>query len=92
MQECRELITQIKYLVQDGTYDYILSGSLLGTIFKDIISVPVGYMDIVEMYPLDFEEFAAANGVGSKVVDALRNCFDKKEPVDTFLHERDGTV
>ena len=88
VQECRELITQIKYLVQDGTYDYILSGSLLGTVFKDIISVPVGYMDIVEMYPLDFEEFAAANGVGNKVIDALRNCFEKKEPVDSFLHER----
>ncbi|MBR3420097.1 MAG: YraN family protein [Oscillospiraceae bacterium] len=88
VQECRELITQIKYLVQDGTYDYILSGSLLGTVFKDIISVPVGYMDIVEMYPLDFEEFAAANGVGNKVIDALRNCFDKNEPVDAFLHER----
>jgi len=88
VQECRELITQIKYLVQDGTYDYILSGSLLGTVFKDIISVPVGYMDIVEMYPLDFEEFAAANGVRNKVIDALRNCFDKKEPVDAFLHDR----
>ena len=88
VQECRELITQIKYLVQDGTYDYILSGSLLGTVFKDIISVPVGYMDIVEMYPLDFEEFAEANGVGSKVIDALRNAFEKKEPVDSFLHER----
>ena len=88
VQECRELITQIKYLVQDGTYDYILSGSLLGTVFKDIISVPVGYMDIVEMYPLDFEEFAEANGVGSKVIDALRNAFEMKEPVDSFLHER----
>ena len=88
VQECRELITQIKYLVQDGTYDYILSGSLLGTVFKDIISVPVGYMDIVEMYPLDFEEFAEANGVGSKVIDALRNAFEKKEPVDSFLHKR----
>lgn len=88
VQECRELITQIKYLVQHGTYDYILSGSLLVTVFKDIISVPVGYMDIVEMYPLVFEEFAAANGVGSKVIDALRNSFEKKEPVDAFLHER----
>ena len=88
VQECRELITQIKYLVQDGTYDYILSGSLLGTVFKEIISVPVGYMDIVEMYPLDFEEFAEANGVGSKVIDALRYAFEKKEPVDSFLHER----
>ena len=48
-QECKELVTQIKYLVQDGTYDYILSGSLLGTIFKDIVSAPVGYMDIIDM-------------------------------------------
>ena len=88
VQECRELITQIKYLVQDGTYDYILSGSLLGTVFKDIVSVPVGYMDIIEMYPLDFEEFASANGVGNKVIDALRNSFEKKQPVDSFLHER----
>lgn len=88
VQECRELITQIKYLVQDGTYDYILSGSLLGMVFKDIVSVPVGYMDIIEMYPLDFEEFASANGVGSKVIDALRNSFEKKQSVDAFLHER----
>ena len=49
VQECKELITQIKYLVQDGTYDYILSGSLLGTIFKDLVSAPVGYMDIYKM-------------------------------------------
>ena len=88
VQECRELITQIKYLVQDGTYDYILSGSLLGTVFKDIISVPVGYLDIVEMYPLDFEEFAWANGVGSKVIDALRDSFAQRNPLDSFLHER----
>ena len=87
-EEFQHLGSVVTNLVQDGTYDYILSGSLLDTVFKDIISVPVGYMDIVEMYPLDFEEFAAANGVGSKVIDALRNCFEKKEPVDTFLHER----
>ena len=49
VQECRELITQIKYLVQEGTYAYILSGSLLGTVFKDIVSAPVGYMDIATM-------------------------------------------
>lgn len=87
-QECKELVTQIKYLVQDGTYDYILSGSLLGTIFKDIVSAPVGYMDIMEMYPLDFEEFAWANGVGKNVIDSLRNSFKQKKPVDAFIHER----
>ncbi|QOS39337.1 ATP-binding protein [Treponema rectale] len=87
-QECKELVTQIKYLVQDGTYDYILSGSLLGTIFKDIVSAPVGYMDIMDMYPLDFEEFAWANGVGKNVIDSLRNAFKQKKPVDAFIHER----
>ena len=88
VQECRELITQIKYLVQDGTYAYILSGSLLGTVFKDIVSAPVGYMDIATMYPLDFEEFAWANGVGEKVIDSLRSSFEQNTPVDAFIHER----
>ena len=88
VQECKNLITQIKYLVQDGKYSYILSGSLLGTVFKDIISAPVGYMDIITMYPLDFEEFAWANNVGAKVIDALRGSFEQKKPVDAFIHER----
>ena len=88
VQECRDLITQIKYLVQDGTYDYILSGSLLGTVFRDIVSAPVGYMDIVQMYPLDFEEFAIANGVGANVIDALHRSFETKTPVDSYIHER----
>ena len=88
VQECKELITHIKYLVQDDSYDYILSGSLLGTVFRDIASVPVGYMDIVRMYPLDFEEFAIANGVGTNVLDALRKSFETKTPVDPFIHKR----
>ena len=88
VQECRELITQIKYLVQEGSYQYILSGSLLGTVFRDIVSVPVGYMDIIRMYPLDFEEFAIANGVGTKVIDALNHSFETKTPVDSYIHER----
>ena len=88
VQECKELITQIKYLVQDGRYSYILSGSLLGTVFKDIVSAPVGYMDIITMYPLDFEEFAWANGVGAKVVEALRDSFVRKKSIDTFIHKR----
>jgi len=87
-QECKELVTQIKYLVQDGSYDYILSGSLLGTVFRDVVSAPVGYMDIIQMYPLDFEEFAVANGVGTNVLDALRTSFETKTPVDSYIHER----
>ena len=88
VQECKELITHIKYLVQEGSYDYILSGSLLGMIFRDIASVPVGYMDIAQMYPLDFEEFAIANGVGANVLNVLRRSFETKTPVDSFIHKR----
>ena len=62
IQECPEAVTYIKFLVQDGTCHYILSGSLLGVELKDVRSVPVGFMDEATMYPLDFEEFVLANG------------------------------
>jgi len=88
VQECKNLITQIKYLVQEGSYSYILSGSLLGTVFSEIRSVPVGYMEIVRMYPMDFEEFARANGVGERVFAALEECFRNRTAVDRFLHTR----
>ena len=88
VQECPEIVTAIKFLVEEGSYRYILSGSLLGVDLKDIRSVPVGYMDIVQMYPLDFEEFALANRVSPNVIDALREAFEEKRPVDAVVHER----
>ena len=88
VQECPEIVTAIKFLVEEGSYRYILSGSLLGVDLKDIRSVPVGYMDIVQMYPLDFEEFALANRVSPNVIDALREAFKERRPVDAVVHER----
>ena len=88
VQECPEIVTAIKFLVEEGSYRYILSGSLLGVDLKDNRSVPVGYMDIVQMYPLDFEEFALANRVSPNVIDALREAFEEKRPVDAVVHER----
>ena len=60
IQECPDAVTAIKFLVEDGSYRYILSGSLLGVELKDIRSLPVGFLTIKEMFPLDFEEFARA--------------------------------
>lgn len=60
VQECPEMVTAIKFLVEEGSYRYVMSGSLLGVELKDIRSVPVGYMAEKEMFPLDFEEFAEA--------------------------------
>lgn len=88
VQECPEIVTAIKFLVEEGSYRYVLSGSLLGVDLQDIRSVPVGYMDVLEMFPLDFEEFALANGVASHVLEALRRCFEEKQPVDGLIHER----
>lgn len=88
VQECKEIVTAIKFLVEEGSYQYILSGSLLGVELKDIRSIPVGYMEVKEMFPLDFEEFAIANGVSQRVMDALREAFDNKTPVDQIVHEK----
>lgn len=88
VQACKEIITAIKFLVEEGSYRYILSGSLLGIELKDIRSVPVGYMDVVDMYPMDFEEFAIANGVSERVLTSLRKAFDERTPVDAIVHEK----
>lgn len=88
VQACKDIITAIKFLVEEGSYRYILSGSLLGIELKDIRSVPVGYMDVLTMYPMDFEEFALANGVSDRVLTMLRKCFEEKIPVDSIVHEK----
>lgn len=88
VQACKEIVTAIKFLVEEGSYRYILSGSLLGIELKDIRSVPVGYMDVINMYPMDFEEFAIANGVSQRIIDSLRKCFEERTPVDAVVHKK----
>ena len=88
IQACKEIVTAIKFLVEEGSYRYILSGSLLGIELKDIRSVPVGYMDVINMYSMDFEEFVIANGVSQRVIDSLRKCFEERTPVDAVIHKK----
>ncbi len=88
VQECPEIVTCIKFLVDEGSYKYVLSGSLLGVELKDVKSIPVGYMKVLDMYPLDLEEFANALGVGERIFSHLRECFNKQQPVDDFIHKR----
>ena len=87
VQKCPDVVTWIKFLVDDGRYRYALSGSLLGVELKNVRSVPVGYLSIEEVYPLDFEEFARALGVSDEVLDKVRECWTKKQSVDTVVHE-----
>ena len=88
VQECPEIVTAIKFLVEEGSYRYIMSGSLLGVELKDLRSEPVGYMDIKEMYPLDIEEFFAALGVSDKVLAEVREAWEQKRPIDAFVHTK----
>ena len=88
VQACPEVITFIKFLVEEGSYRYILSGSLLGVELKNIRSVPVGYMKEAQMFPLDFEEFIRANGVGDDVIEHLRDAWRNKRSPDPVIHEK----
>ena len=88
VQECPEIRTAMKFLVEDGRFDYIESGSLLGINYREITSYAVGFEDIKTMYPLDFEEFARANGVQDETFALLKESYDTKKPVDEFIHQR----
>lgn len=88
IQEYPEIVTTIKFLVEDGRFRYILSGSLLGVEVKNIKSAPVGYLQSLTMYPLDFEEFLQLFHVDKKIMDELKDCYTKRQPVDEVIHKR----
>ena len=88
VQECPEVVTYIKFLVEEGSYRYVLSGSLLGVELKDVRSVPVGYLREVRMFPLSFGEFVRAMGLAEEVIEHLRRCWQEEKPVDLVVHDR----
>ncbi|MCQ2148568.1 MAG: AAA family ATPase [Bacteroidales bacterium] len=87
VQKCPDVITWIKFLVDEGSCRYALSGCLLGVELKDIESVPVGYMAIKEVYPLDMEEFAKNLGMSDEVLEHVRNAFENLTPVDKVIND-----
>ena len=88
IQKCPEIVTKIKFLVDEGSFKYAMSGSLLGVELKGIASAPVGYLSILRMYPMDFEEFMVANNVSETTLDMLKEKFDTCRPVDEFIHQK----
>lgn len=81
------LITLLKDLYKERRYRYIVSGSLLGITLKHIF-IPMGAIEEVEMFPLDFEEFLWANGVGLDVIEYLRSSFLNLTPINEAIHNR----
>lgn len=90
IQECPEARTALKYLAQDGRYDVVASGSLLGIRFRQMEEAPslaVGYERQVTMRPLDFEEFLWARGYTPSSIEALRDYYDRLEAVPQGVNE-----
>ena len=87
IQEAPEVLTAIKGLVDQGDYDFILSGSLLGVELNNIRFNPVGYVATLVMFPLDFEEFCWANNVDPKIFEYLNQQFVDEQPVDKLIND-----
>ena len=90
IQECPEARTALKFFRIDGRYDVIGTGSLLGVkgYGKEPKSIPVGSETVIDMYPLDFEEFLWANGITDPVIGMLKHCLENELPVPEALHNR----
>ncbi|ATV28890.1 ATP-binding protein [Prevotella intermedia] len=88
IQAYDHLFTLLKFLREDGRFTYIASGSRLGIALKQTSSLPLGSILIKHMYPLDFEEFLIANGVGQIILDTLYDNFAKRKPMPTAIHNK----
>lgn len=88
IQEYPQLLTLLKFLAQDGRFTYIASGSLLGVTLAQTISIPMGSIRKVRMYPLDLEEFLLANGLNEAAIMALRAKFQARQALDEAMHNK----
>lgn len=88
IQRYKNIVTKIKFLTEDNRFRYILSGSLLGVELNNIESAPVGYLETIKMYPLDFEEFLQISNITEEVMLHLRECFTNKTPVLDAINDK----
>jgi hypothetical protein len=88
IQNCPRARTALKFLSLDKRFDVIASGSLLGINYEEVPSFPVGYVENLEMYSLDFEEFLWANGISEEGIGYLKEYFDKNEEVPQATHDK----
>lgn len=88
IQAYDHLLTLVKFLMREGRFTYIASGSLLGITLKNTQSLPIGSLEVKHMYPMDFEEFLYANGVGEFTVEAMRKSFFNKQSLSDAMHNK----
>lgn len=85
IQSCPNARTALKSFALDGRIDVISSGSLLGLYYKEVSSYPVGYERIIDLYPLDFEEFLWGIGIKKETIEYVRNCFQDCKKMDDYI-------
>lgn len=88
IQEFKELTTKIKFWVDEGSFRYVFSGSLLGVELKNLKSAPVGYLKTLTMYPMDFEEFLQIYNFSEDLKESLHKSFVNRTPVNETVHNR----
>ena len=88
IQAYPSMLTLLKFLCDEGRFTYIVSGSLLGVTMHKTLSIPGGRIQVEHMYPLDFEEFLWANGIGKEMIDSMRKRFKNMESSNDGLHRR----
>lgn len=88
IQAYDHLLTLVKFLMTEDKYTYIASGSLLGITLKNTQSVPIGSLEVLHMYPMDFEEFLYANGVGELTVKAMKDNFENMQGLSDAMHNK----
>lgn len=81
IQEFPEIATSLKFFAQDGRYDVICSGSILGVHYKRVASFSVGYQETVMMRSLDFEEFLFAHGYRPEQLEEIYNIIVEGSPL-----------
>ena len=86
IQSYPHLLTMLKFLNQESRYRFIASGSQLGVALSQTPSVPLGSVTIEQMYPLDFEEFLWATGVGKDWIENIRGRYMRQEALDENTH------
>ena len=88
IQAYDHLLTLVKFLMREKKFTYIASGSLLGVTLKNTQSVPIGSLDVEHMYPMDFEEFLYANGIGGMAIESMRDSFMNNQALSDALHNK----
>lgn len=88
IQQYPQFLTMLKFLKQDDRFTYICSGSLLGVTLAKTPSIPIGSIDVVHMFPLDFEEFLLANGFNDFAISSLKDKFESLECLEETTHNK----